>query len=460
MTSPIGDARLSEEIYAEISGLPIISPHGHIDPVLLSENRRFSSPTAAIIHPDHYLTRLLISIGVDPSHILPGTTNSDREVWQLLARNYSRFYGTPSKFWVDNTLRDVFKVSESLNAHSADDIYNAIDSALHTDNFAPRSIYEQFRIRVLATTDFSTSNLAHHISLKKTKWPGVVIPTYRPDDTVDPDFANFNTNIERLGELTRQSVDTWEGYLMAHRERRGYFKLHGAVATDHGHPTPITCDFSVSEARSLFERVRQGQANLTEREQFRGQMLTEMVKMSLDDGLVTQLHAGSVRNHNYEYLRKYGPDKGADIPQATDFVHSLRPLLQRYGMQHGITLIVFTLDEATYSRELSPLAGFYPLLKIGAPWWFHDAPDAILRFRKATTETAGFYNTVGFNDDSRSLLSIRARHQMSRKMDSVYLAGLVEMKFLTETEAVEVAKDLTLAIPASSYNLHKYMGDA
>jgi glucuronate isomerase len=349
--------------------------------------------------------------------------------WATFAANYHLFRGTPSKLWLDHTLAEVFGVDEPLDADTADAIHDHLTAALATDEFRPRALLDRFDIELLATTDAATDDLP--------ELPDRVVPTFRPDDVVDPDRPDFCRNLDVLGKLTGEDTTTWDGYLAALRARRAEFVARGATATDHGHPTARTAD--VDDPAALFDRVRAGEGDA---ELFRAQMLTEMAAMSLEDGLVLQLHCGSWRNHNPTLFERFGRDVGADIPQPMDYVGALKPLLDRFGNEPGLTVVVYTLDETTYSRELAPLAGHYPALKLGPPWWFHDSVEGLRRFRQSVTETAGFANTVGFNDDARSLLTIPARHDVCRRVDAGYLAGLVAEGRLRLDEAHEVAHDL------------------
>jgi glucuronate isomerase len=279
------------------------------------------------------------------------------------------------------------------------------------------------------------------------------LPTFRPDSVVDPEFPGFVENIAKLAVNTREDTSTWAGYLNALRRTRARFRELGCTATDHGHPTAATANLSAAEAGNLFRTVLTGNPDLPQKELFRAQMLTEMARMSLDDGLVMQLHAGSARNHNRQVYERYGRDMGADIPMPTNYVDALRPLLDLFGNEHALSIILFTLDESTYSRELAPLAGHYPCLRLGPPWWFHDSPEGMRRFRERVTETAGFYNTAGFNDDTRAFFSIPGRHDMARRMDCAYLAKLVVEHRLEEDEAAEVAYDLAYRLAKKVYRL-------
>jgi glucuronate isomerase len=314
-------------------------------------------------------------------------------------------------------------------------------------------LYARFGIEVLATTDSPLDSLADHAAVRDSSWPGRIVPTFRPDLVVDPSLPDFQKNIQALGEITGEDTATWRGYLRALAARRQFFKTLGATATDHGHPTAQTADLSEPEAVRLFELVLAGTADAAQQELFRAQMLTEMARMSLDDGLVMQIHPGSMRNHNRQLFARYGSNMGADIPTPTDYVEALRPLLGRFGNETGLTIILFTLDETTYSRELAPLAGHYPCLRLGPPWWFHDSPEGMNRFHEQAIETAGFYNTAGFNDDTRAFLSIPARHDVARRMDAGFLARLVAEHRIDEDEAVELAWELTYGLVKKAYRL-------
>ncbi|MDF2812968.1 MAG: glucuronate isomerase, partial [Microvirga sp.] len=334
-----------------------------------------------------------------------------------------------------------------------DAYYDRIDAALRTPEFRPRALFERFGIEVIATTESPLDPLKHHDTIRKSGWSGRVITAYRPDPVIDPDFEGFRDNLVRLGELTGCDTASWRGYLEAHRQRRAFFRDHGATSTDHGHPSARTMDLSKADAEALFRRVSTDAASPADAELFRAQMLTEMAAMSVEDGMVMQIHPGSFRNHNADLFRTFGRDMGGDIPTRTEYVNALKPLLDRFGNNSDLSLILFTLDETAYSRELAPLAGHYPALKLGPAWWFFDAPEGMRRFRELTTETAGFYNTVGFNDDTRAYLSIPARHDMARRVDCAFLANLVTSHRLEEDEAHEVAHDLAYRLAKEAYKL-------
>lgn len=438
--------------------MPIISPHGHTDPVWFADNEPFGNATELLLAPDHYLFRMLYSQGIDLSRLGIDSRHrpsgaDPREAWRLFARNFHLFRGTPSALWLNHVFVEVFHLDTMLDESTADHYFDAIGAALRTPAFRPRALFNQFNIEVLATTEPPTDRLEAHQKIRDSGWGGRVITTYRPDIVVDPEHEQFALALTEFGLLTGEDVGSWKGYLNAHRRRREVFSKAGATATDHGHPTPRTADLNTAECEQLFARVRTGQATAEQAELFRAQMLTEMAKMSLDDGLVMQIHPGSFRNHNLRLFERYGRDKGGDIPVATEYVRALKPLLDRFGNEARLTVIVFTLDETAYSRELAPLAGHYPSLKLGPAWWFHDSPEGMRRFREQTTETAGFYNTVGFNDDTRAFLSIPARHDVARRVDCAFLARLVAEHRLDETDAAAVAADLAYALPKRAYRL-------
>ncbi|SFJ42936.1 glucuronate isomerase [Jannaschia pohangensis] len=440
---------LARSLFEGVEHLPIVSPHGHTDPAWWGDNAPFGTATDLFVRPDHYVTRMLVSQGV-PFEAFDG---EPRKVWSLFARHYPLFAATPSRLWLDHAFSTVFGLTDRLREENADAFFDTITEALATPEFRPRALYDRFNIEVIATTDSPLDDLAHHQNAADSDWTGRVVPTYRPDSCVDPEFDGFRNNVIRLGELTGCDTARWQGYLEAHRRRRAFFASMGATATDHGHPTAATLDLSEGEASAVFQRVIRGHASPGDAETFRAQMLTEMARMSLDDGLVMQLHAGAMRNHHAGVHRRHGRDRGFDIPTRTDFVAGLRPLLNAVGMDPRLTLILFTLDESTYARELAPLAGAYPCLKLGPPWWFHDSFEGMMRFRGQVTETAGFANTAGFNDDTRALCSIPARHDVARRADCAFLAGLVTTHRLDEEEAFALAPRLATGLAREAYKL-------
>lgn len=456
---------VARALYAKIKDLPIISPHGHTDPQWFAQNSNFENAADLLIRPDHYVFRMLYSQGIDlallgiPQHgekgDLEGSQKVDpKAIWQLFADNYHLFVGTPSGYWLDATFANVFGFTEKLTSANAMEYYEEINRQLVQSDFTPHALMDKFNIELIATTEGALDQLPHHVSLKDSPFAKRVITSFRPDDVVDASREDFVENLQILAKLTDQDTTQWQGYLAAIRQRRAYFKEHGrATATDHGHPTALTADLSEEECQVLLTKVLSGQSTCEEQELFRAQMLTELAGMSIEDGLVMQIHPGAHRNHNQQLFDYYGRDKGADIPSQTEYVNALKPLLAKYGNDPRLKIILFTLDETTYSRELAPLAGHYPSLKLGPAWWFHDSPAGMLRFRQQTTETAGFYNTVGFNDDTRAFLSIPARHDVARRVDCRYLAELVTNHQITLSEAHTLAYELTYGLVKKAYNL-------
>lgn len=450
---------IARRLYATIRDLPIISPHGHTDPRWFAEDQPFADPATLLVKPDHYIFRMLYSQGVPLEKLgIPrkdGTpVESDpRAIWKLFASHWHLFRGTPSRLWFEHALSSVFGINERLSSDNADRLYDRIAEKLQEPDYRPRALFERFKIEAISTTEGALDDLKWHDMIRTSGWGGKVVTAYRPDSVLDPEFEGFAANLEQFGALTGEDVMSWSGYLAAHRQRRDYFRERGATSSDHGHATARTANLSKADAEALFAKVVAGKVSAEEADLFRGQMLTEMAKMSLDDGLVLQIHPGSSRNHNPRLFERFGRDMGADIPVRMEYVAALKPLLDAVGNEPNLTVIAFTLDETTYSRELAPLAGHYPALKLGPGWWFLDAPEAMLRFRELTTETAGFYNTVGFNDDTRAYLSIPARHDVARRCDCAYLAKLVAEHRLDEDEAAEVAHDLAYRLAKEAYRL-------
>jgi glucuronate isomerase len=437
---------IARTLYASVATLPIISPHGHTDPAWFAEDAPFGNATDLLLVPDHYVFRMLYSQGVALKDLGVRNAGVDpRAAWRLFAERYDLFRGTPSRMWLDWVFAEAFGLNVRLDATTADLYFDEITSALATPAFRPRALFDRYRIEVIATTESPLDDLRHHAAIAAENarpggWQGRVITAYRPDPVVDPEFEGFRANLDRLSALTGEDCLTWQGYL-------------GATSTDHGHPAAQTANLSAADAEALFRRVTLPQVSAEDAELFRAQMLTEMAAMSCDDGLVMQLHPGSFRNHNQSLFESFGRDKGADIPVRTEYVRALKPLLDRFGNDPRLSLILFTLDESVYARELAPLAGHYPCLKLGPAWWFHDSPEGMRRFRRACTETAGFYNTVGFNDDTRAFLSIPARHDVARRIDCGFLAELVAEHRIEDWEAAELAHDLSYGLAKKAYRL-------
>ena len=449
---------IARELYASVKGLPIISPHGHTDPRWFAADEPWTNVTELLLAPDHYLYRMLYSQGVSLEALgVPdrsGTVTADpREAWRLFASHYYLFRGTPSRIWLDHVFSHVFGFDMALDGTTADSYFDRINDALAQPAFRPRALFDRFNIEVLATTEGAHDDLKYHAEIRRSGWKGRVVTTYRPDAVVDPEHEEFAGAFERFAELSGEDITSWDGYIAAHRKRRADFRAAGATATDHGHPTANTADLPDADKRALFGRIVGGEWTAEDAELFRAQMLTEFAAMSIEDGMVMQIHPGSFRNHNRWLHQRFGRDKGADIPQRTDYVQALKPLLDRYGNEARLSIILFTLDESTYARELAPLAGHYPCLKLGPSWWFHDSPEGMRRFREMTTETAGFYNTVGFNDDTRAFLSIPARHDLARRVDCSFLARLVAEHRLEDWEAAELAHELAYGLVRRAYRI-------
>jgi glucuronate isomerase len=453
---------IARELYGHARGLPLISPHGHVDPWLLADDRAFPDPAGLLVVPDHYVTRLLYSQGITPAEL--GVPRGDgapvdvegRDIWRTLCGHWTVFRGTPSRLWLELTLAEVFGIRTPISPATADEIYDALGDCLARQEFRPRALFERFGIEVLATTESPVDELGAHAKLAADGWGGPggrVITTFRPDDVVDPEFPGWRERLGRLGELTGEDTGTYRGYLAALTARREAFRAAGARSTDHGHPTARTLDLTPAEASQLYDTLLWGEVCGDDAEAFRAHMLVEFARMSVEDGLVMQLHPGAVRNHNQWLHAEHGRDVGGDIPQATEYTHALRPLLDRFGNDRRLRLVLYTLDETAFSRELAPLAGGYAAVYLGAPWWFLDSPEGLRRFREAITETAGFANTAGFVDDTRAFCSIPVRHQVARRVDAGYLARLVADGRLPLDEAAETIADLAYHLPKRVFRL-------
>ena len=452
-------AKIASELFELVENMPIISPHGHTEARWFSENNPFENPTDLFVTPDHYVYRMLLSQGVELSSIGFGSngtmesTSSKKDIWSVFAANYYLFQGTPTRLWLNYVFENLFGLTVPLNSRTAEMYYEVIDASLKLPEFRPRALFDQFNIEVLSTTDSPLDDLEAHKKIINSSWEARIIPAYRPDNVIDPENEHFTENLEKFGELTRENISNFDGYLAAHWSRRKFFKQMGAKSTDHGHPTANTENLSKAEAEALYGKALRGTLSSPEAERFRGQMLLEMARMSIEDNLVMQLHPGSFRNHSPEIMKSLGRDRGFDIPRATDYVRSLKPLLDEVGLDKRLSLILFTLDESALSREIAPLCGVYPSLKIGPPWWFFDSFEGMQRFRRCVTETAGFFNTVGFNDDTRAFCSIPARHDLSRRVDCAYLAELIVVGQITDEEGKNLAHELAYGLAKRAYNL-------
>lgn len=455
-----GQRRVARELYDAIADLPIVCPHGHVDPRLLAdENATFGTPTDLFIIPDHYVFRMLYSQGVPLEALgIPrrdgGPVETDhRKIWQTFADHFYLFRGTPSGVWLAHELHEVFGIGQKLNSATAQAIYDELEDKLARPEYRPRALFERFQIEVLCTTDAASDPLVWHQAIKDSGWAGVVRPTFRPDAVVNLETVGWRSHLDALSQSVGREITSVAALISALEERRAFFKRMGAKATDHGVVSAYTGVLSTAEAETIFARALAGQATAEDAKRFTGHMLIEMARMSVEDGLVMQLHAGTFRNHNPLVFERFGADKGADIPITAEFVHNLKPLLDRYGNDPRLTLILFCLDETTYARELAPLAGHYPTLKLGPPWWFHDSLNGMARYFDQVMETAGLYNTAGFNDDTRAFCSIPARHDVWRRASANWLAGLVVRGIIDEAEATEMAPDMANGLARRVYQL-------
>jgi glucuronate isomerase len=451
---------VARHLYTQVANLPLICPHGHVDPRMFADpDYSFGSPADLLIIPDHYVFRMLYSQGVPMEALgLPRKDSSKvekdhRKIWQTFADHFHLFRATPTGMWLAHELLSVFGVEEKLYGESAQRIYDQIAAKLATPEFRPRAMFERFNIEAMSTTDAATDPLPHHQAIRKSGWKGRVVPCFRPDAVVNLDAANWKKNIQALSAVSKIEVKNYKTYIAALENRRAFFKKMGATATDHAATTAYTGELSPRQAETIFRRALAGKATAEDARVFTGHMLMEMARMSIEDGLVMQLHVGSFRNHNPLIYERFGTDMGADIPTASEFTRNLRPLLSKYGNETRLTLILFNLDESTYSRELAPLAGHYPPLRLGPPWWFFDSLNGMERFRELVIETAGLANTVGFNDDTRAYPSIPARHDLSRRVDANWIAGLVVRGIVDIEDAQEMIQDTAYRLAKKAYKL-------
>lgn len=450
-------------LYQHIKHLPLICPHGHVDPRLFADEQyAFGTPTDLLIKPDHYVFRMLYSQGIalESLGIPPqdGTSVEEdhRKIWQIFADHFYLFRGTPTGIWLRDELETVFNIHQPLTRATAQAIYDQITECLTQPAYRPRELYHRFNIEVLCTTDAATDTLENHQAIRESGWDGRILPTFRPDDVVHVNRPEWRSKLNRLSDLTQIDIADYASYIEAIEKRRDFFREMGATATDHDVYLPQTEYLPNTEAQVIFDRLLSGTADEQDSARFMNHMLVELARMSTDDGMVMQLHVGSFRNHNAALFQRFGRDAGADIPHANvDFVNGLRALLNAFGNEPNYSLIIFTLDESSYSRELAPLAGHYPALKLGPPWWFHDSLNGMVRYFDQVMETAGLYNTVGFNDDTRAYPSIPVRHDVWRRASANWLAGLVVRHIIDMDEATIMAEDMAANLARRAYKLEQ-----
>ena len=456
-----GVRRIARALYEEIRGLPLVCPHGHVEPRLLAEDAPFPEPTALFVTPDHYIFRMLYSRGVSleslgiPTRDGTAVESDPRKVWQRFAEHWYLFAGTPTSAWLDYQLHELFGIREALDGDSAQRIYDQLREKLESPEFRPRALFERFNIEVLATTDAATDTLPHHRAIRESGWAGRVIPTFRPDALFRISLPTWTKELAALEQATGMTIDSFERFLDALARQRRYFQSLGGTATDHAVVEPYTERMAPDRVEVIFQQARAGAANASDQRRFEAHMLMEMARLSTEDGLVMQLHPGSLRDHNETLAARFGPDKGADIPVATEYTRNLRALLNAYGSHPKLTLLLFTLDETTYARELAPLAGHYPAVRLGPPWWFHDSIQGMIRYRERVTETAGVYNTAGFNDDTRAFCSIPARHDLNRRVEANWLAGLVARHVIGMDDARRLARAVAYELARETYRLDR-----
>jgi glucuronate isomerase len=452
-----GVRRIARSIYEETKGLPLVCPHGHVDPKLLAENAPFPEPAALLIVPDHYIFRMLYSQGIPlealgiPARDGSAVEQDPRAIWRRFASHYYLFRGTPTGIWLDHELSEVFGVTVKLGAETADRIYDEIAEKLESPEFRPRALFERFNIEVLATTDAAADSLEHHRTIRDSGWTGRVVPSFRPDAVFRIALPTWPNELAALERASGRAIGDYAAFVAALVDRRAFFRSMGATATDHAVVEPWTETLAPDAVEALFQKARRGEATPADQRAFEAHMLIEMARLSTEDGLVMQLHPGALRDHNPPLAARFGADKGADIPVATEYTRNLKHLLAAYGNDPRLTLVLFTLDETTYARELAPLAGHYPALRLGPAWWFHDSLEGMRRYRAQVTETAGIYNTAGFNDDTRAFCSIPARHDLSRRVDANWLAGLVAQHVVDLDEARVMARALAYDLVRKTY---------
>jgi Glucuronate isomerase len=449
---------VARELYDAVRELPIVSPHGHVPARWLAADEPFTDPTSLLITPDHYITRLLHASGVGLEQLGVGieqpSADQSRRAFRILCENWSLYRGTPVRFWLESELAEIFGLDLAPSAQTADELYDAVSDCLTRPEFRPRALYRRFHLEFLATTDDPCDDLADHRLLADDPgFDGRVVPTFRPDRYLEPGRPQWNALVDRLGQVSDTDTGSWAGWLEAMRLRRAYFAANGAVSSDHSHADARVEPLTATEGERLYALARRRTITGEEADTLRRGMMFEQARMAADDQLVLTMHPAVFRNHHPATFDRFGADAGADIPLKVEFTRAVQPMLAAFGTSPGFQVVFFTIDESVYARELAPLAGFYPSVYVGVPWWFIDAPDAMRRFRSAVTETVGFTRTSGFVDDTRAYLSIPARHDLSRRIDAGYLARLVTEHRLSLDEALQTAHELVMGNPKRAFRL-------
>lgn len=449
---------IARRLYESVRKLPIVSPHGHVDPQLLVENAPFADPTSLLVTSDHYVTRLLRATGVEHDFLrigeTPGSEASARQQWHLFCAHWPALRGTVVQHWLECQLSEIFGVEIVPSAETADMLYDQVAAHLASDEYRPRALFDRFGIEVLATTDDPASGLSAHDALAADPgWNGRVIPAFRPDRFMEPDRPGWRDAVGELGRAAGIDTDNYVGFVSALESRRQAFRERGATTADHAHLDARAEPLGTAEAARLYRAAQRGEISAEGAAAFRRHMIFEMARMSCDDGLVMALHPGVLRDHHGPTAARYGPDRGADIPIRCEFTEALRPVLERFGSHRGFHLVVFTTDETAWSRELAPLATFYPAVFLGAPWWFLDSPDGIRRFRDAVTDIAGYAKTSGFVDDTRALCSLPVRHDMARRVEAGILSRRVAEHRMGEDDAADLLTDLVGHQPAAVFKI-------
>jgi glucuronate isomerase len=451
--------QVANDLYQATKNLPLICPHGHVDPALLSNpDYQWGTPVDVLIIPDHYIFRMLYSQGIQLESLGIPTQKSavetdHRKIWQIVCDHWYLFRGTPTGVWLRDELREIFGVEQKINSQNAQTIYDALSERLNSPEFHPRQLFKQFNIEVLATTDSATDTLSHHQAIRDSGWDGRIVPTFRPDAVVDIGQPDWQAQIESLSQVSGVNIKDFNSYIQALEQRRAFFKSMGATATDHAAQTAYSAWLNKAEVEAIFQQGLTGQVSAQDAQRFIGHMHMEFARMSTEDGLVMQLHIGSYRNHNQIIFDRFGANMGADIPLASEFTRQLHPLLNEFGNHPDLKLILFTLDETTYSRELAPLAGHYPALRLGPPWWFFDSLNGMRYYFEKVIETAGLYNTAGFNDDTRAYPSIPIRHDLWRRASANWLGTLVNQRIIDEDDAHEMMVDMAYGLAKRTYKL-------
>ncbi len=440
---------LARRLYESVRGLPLVCSGVVADPSWFAENPALPDPAQVFVQSDRQVWAILRGHGVAPGQLGVADDGASiagdpASVWKVFAANYHAFRGTPTRLWHDHAFSTLFGLNERLSADNSDRFYTRVAECLAKPEFRPRALFQRFNIELLSAlaTPFDSLDpyLAARGSLK-----GRLVPTYCPDRLVDANNPGFITALDRFAELTSTDAWTWKGYLDAHRQRRAQFKSAGALAISQFALAARTADLPAEDAEKLFAKIVSRDFSPAEGDLFRAQMATEMARMSLDDGLVLQLHLDTPPVHDPEQK----------VPPPMPSVDGLLPLLQRFRGEPGLRVVACQDGLSAQADELARLASEYACLFVSAGG--SGGSEPMRRFRAMSFQNAAFYKTLNALQGQR-FIALAALTDAIRRLDCAFLAEFVVAHRLDEDEAHAMAKDVAYGISKKVYHLSDARG--